>query len=224
MIAPLPPPTWAMAILSTMIGELAAKNCGTVFGNGSFRHTTLPSAAFRHETTPPTPTVTTLPSATAGDPRGPGCRDAAPVTAWAGFLSVQRTLPSAAERHWVTSSSPCREKTYSLSPTRAGVESPAPTWAFQVAVSSFGHSAGAVKVALASRFGPRHCGQSWARTDGRADQNHAAHDCADPPACLAHGSSRCLVPEKGWPLDMSARPRPPRGALSSLTWNRPPHC
>ena len=46
----------------------------------------------------------------------------------------------------------------------AGVESPSPTVAFHCCFNSLGHVCGAVNpVTFASRFGPRHCGQSAAR-------------------------------------------------------------
>src|SRR5437867_1616857 len=98
---------------STMIGDVPVKNWGQAIE--SFRHTTLPSAAFRQESTPPTPRVHNLPPATAGELRGPGCppptKAAAPVTATAAYLSFQSSLPLFASRHSVTSSSPCRVKT-----------------------------------------------------------------------------------------------------------------
>src|SRR5690606_31645401 len=87
MIAPLPcPPRCAMAIPSTMIGDMAVKNLGTTLANGPLRQTTSPEAASKHERTPATPRVTVFPSATAGELRGPGCRDAGPPTAAAPYL------------------------------------------------------------------------------------------------------------------------------------------
>jgi len=112
IIAPFPcPPRCAMAMPSTMRGDIEVKNRGTVLGNSSLRHRTLPPAASRQERTPPTPSVTTFPSATAGELRGPGCREAGPVTACAATLSFHSSFPSAALRQSVTSSSPCRVKT-----------------------------------------------------------------------------------------------------------------
>src|SRR6266849_1475947 len=94
---------------STMIGEDDVKKSGQALE--SFRHTTLPVAASRQERTPPTPSVQTLPSATAGELRGPACPPAGPVTATAAYLSFHSTSPLVASRHEATSSSPCRVKT-----------------------------------------------------------------------------------------------------------------
>ena len=100
-----------MHIPSTTIGDIAVKNWGTTLGNGSLRHTSFPLAASRHDTTPATPSVTTLPSATTGELLGPGCREAGPPTACAAYLLTQSSFPLAASRHRVTSSSSCRVKT-----------------------------------------------------------------------------------------------------------------
>src|SRR5262249_8600870 len=71
--------------------------------------------------------------------------------------------PSATFRQRMTSLFPSLVKTYSRSPTSAGVATPLPTVIFHFLVSSLGHSLGAVKPStFASRFGPRHWGQSWA--------------------------------------------------------------
>src|SRR3954469_14876706 len=98
---------------STMIGDIPVKNWGQTIE--SFRHATLPVAASRQESTPPTPSVQILPPATAGELRGPGCppptEAAAPVTGTAAYLSFHNSLPLFASRHRVTSSSPCRAKT-----------------------------------------------------------------------------------------------------------------
>src|SRR5438105_5367181 len=94
---------------STMIGEDAVKNGGHSLL--SLRHTTLPLAASRQERTPRTPSVQTLPSATAGVLRGPGCWPRGSVAAWAAYLSCHTTLPLPASRQEITSSSPCRVKT-----------------------------------------------------------------------------------------------------------------
>src|SRR3954469_13762804 len=112
---------------------------------------------------PRTPRVTTFPSATAGELRGPENPRAGPSAPPVAYLSCQTSLPVAASRQRTTSLPPSRVNTYSLSPTRAGVATPSPTVTFHFLVSSLGHSLGATNpVALASRFGPRHCGQSWA--------------------------------------------------------------
>src|SRR4051794_9459905 len=112
---------------------------------------------------PRAPSVTTLPSATVGELRGPGNELAAPVAGWAGYLSDQISLPVVASRQRITSSSSTRAKTYSLPPTSAGVATPSPTVSDHFFVSSLGQVAGALKsVTRASRFGPRHWGQSSA--------------------------------------------------------------
>src|SRR5438105_4473156 len=104
-----------------------------------------------------------LPSATVGEQRGPGKRLAEPDAGLAPYLSCQISLLVAASRQRTTSSPPSREKTYSLSPTKAGVATPSPTATSHFLVSALGQVAGAVKPAtLASRLGPRHCGQSAA--------------------------------------------------------------
>ena len=112
MIAPLPgPPRCAMAMPSTMIGDMAVKNLGATPGNSSLRQNTLPVAASRQERTPSTPSVTTFPSATAGELLGPGCRAAGPVTACAAYLFCHSLLSGGGVEAVVTSSSPCRAKT-----------------------------------------------------------------------------------------------------------------
>src|SRR5262245_10724324 len=112
---------------------------------------------------PMAPSVTTLSSATAGELRGPMKPLSAPPQLGDSYLSDQTSLPSAAARQLMTSSPPLRVKTYSLSPTRAGVATPSPTFSDHFFVSSLGQALGAVNpVTLASRLAPRHCGQSWA--------------------------------------------------------------
>src|SRR5262249_40638088 len=105
----LVPPRQAMHLPSTTIGDAEVKNRGQALV--SLRHTTLPLAASRHERTPPTPNVQTLPSATAGVLRGPGCPRPAPVTSTAEYLSCHRIFPLPASTQAVTSSSPWRVKT-----------------------------------------------------------------------------------------------------------------
>src|SRR5262245_2055925 len=150
-----------------MIGEHDVEKLGSEPLKSSLRHTTLPVAASRQDRVPRAPSVTTLPSATAGELLGPEnslARPAAiPVTAGASCLSCQSSFPSAAPRQRRTSFPSWWEKTYSLSPTRAGVATPSPTGTFHFWVSSLGQSFGAVNpAARASRLGPRHWGQSWA--------------------------------------------------------------
>src|SRR5207248_2670374 len=110
---PLPRvPRNTMHLPSTMIGEVEVENWGTALV--SFRHTTLPVSASRQERTPLTPRVQTLPSATAGVLRGPGCPSAARLVTpgCAAYLSFHSSLPSPAARQRVTSSlSSCRVKT-----------------------------------------------------------------------------------------------------------------
>src|SRR5262249_58456312 len=95
---------------STISGEDRVKNVGQDWV--SFRHTTLPLAASRQETTPLAPKVQILPSATAGELRVPGpsapMPTAAPVTGRAWYLSCHKVLPLAASRQVVTSCSPLR--------------------------------------------------------------------------------------------------------------------
>src|SRR5262249_35005059 len=114
----------------------------------SFRHTTLLVAASRQERTPPMPYVQILPSATAGELRGPPWLPhiprAAPTPRSPSYLSCHPTLPVAASTQVVTSWSPWRANTYTLSPTRAGVASPLPTVIRHFCFNSFGHVAGAV--------------------------------------------------------------------------------
>src|SRR5438876_649806 len=107
---------------STTIGELDVKNIGQKPWKSSLRHSLLPLAVSRQETVPRTPSVTTLPSATVGELRGPACGPpAGPVAGCASYLSCHNSFPVAASRQRMTSSPPSRVKTYSLSPTRAGV-------------------------------------------------------------------------------------------------------
>ena len=63
------------------MGEEAVKNLGQAPEKSSLRQSILPFAASTQERTPPTPIVTTLPSATAGELRGPLCGVAGPDTA-----------------------------------------------------------------------------------------------------------------------------------------------
>src|SRR5208283_1474764 len=88
-----------------------------------------------------------------------------PVAPCASYFSCQTSFPVAASRQRMISFSCCRLNTYSLSPTSAGVATPSPTVTFHFCVSSLGQVWGALKpVALPSRLGPRHWGQSWAQT------------------------------------------------------------
>src|SRR5208282_1088244 len=83
----------------TMIGDIAVKNLGRP-GKSFLRQITLPVAASRQDRSPLTPSVTTLPSPTAGELRGPGCDPGPPpVGALAGYLSTQICFPVAASRH-----------------------------------------------------------------------------------------------------------------------------
>ncbi len=104
-----------------------------------------------------------MPSATAGELLGPGWRAAAPVTAAAAYASRQICFPSRASMQRVTSWSPSRMDRKSLSPSKAGEASPGPMGTFHFCTSDAGQAAGAANpAAFPSRFGPRHCGQSWA--------------------------------------------------------------
>src|SRR5262249_22764181 len=102
---PLPrPPRCATTMPSTMMGEVAVLKFGQAEPRSlakSLRHSTLPSSALRQEIVAPSSRVTTFPSATAGDERGPLCPEAGPPTVTEfEYLSVQIGLPSAAARHW----------------------------------------------------------------------------------------------------------------------------
>src|SRR5262247_1921874 len=100
----------------------------------SLRHSFLPLAS-RQERTPRTPSVTTFPSATVGEHLGPwGPRAAALSTSPDSYLSCHSSLPPAASRQRMISLPPCRLKTYSRSPTRAGVAAPSPTVTFHFCV------------------------------------------------------------------------------------------
>src|SRR5437667_12190662 len=113
----------------------------------SLRHSFLPVAASRQESTPRTPSVITLPFATVGELRGPEKPEAGPVAPSVSYFSCQSSLPVAASRQRVTSAPACRANTYNLSPTRHGVETPSPTATFHFRVNSFGQVLGAAKPA-----------------------------------------------------------------------------
>jgi hypothetical protein len=94
-----------------MMGELATKNCGCE-PNSSFRQIFFPLAASRHDSIPRTPSVTTFPSATAGEARGPeNCAAGEFPSACTSYFSAQISFPVAASRHRVTSCPSCRENT-----------------------------------------------------------------------------------------------------------------
>src|SRR5438445_1348385 len=98
-----------MHLPSTMSGEEAVKNLGQSLV--SLRHTTLPVVAFKQETSPRTPTVQILPSATTGVQRGPAWMPpAARVAPSVAYLSSHTILPLAASMHVMTSFPPCRAK------------------------------------------------------------------------------------------------------------------
>src|SRR5262245_20573447 len=108
-----------------MIGEQEVWNRGKDLV--STRQTFSPVSALRHESVPLTPKVTTLPSATAGEARGPGKPPSGPPLKSTGCVSFQSSLPVSAFRQRVTSAPPSRANTYSLLPTSAGVATPSPT-------------------------------------------------------------------------------------------------
>src|SRR5215472_9877358 len=108
-------PSCTMQRLSVMIGEDAVWNRGQASGKSSLRHNTLPVPASRQETVPFTPSVNTLPFATAGELLGPPCCPASgPEIDFTAYLSCQSSLPVFASRHRVTSSPSCREKNVEL--------------------------------------------------------------------------------------------------------------
>src|SRR5262245_12860300 len=100
-IAPLVSlPSWTTHRRSTTSGEHDAKKRGPEPLKSSLRHTTLPVAASTQESVSCTPSVTTLPSATVGELRGPTNSLLNPepgrVGAFAAYLSCQSSFPSAA--------------------------------------------------------------------------------------------------------------------------------
>jgi hypothetical protein len=92
-------------------GELEVKKRGTEPLKSSLRHNSLPPAASKQDTVPCTPSVTTLPSATAGELRGPGKLPAGPLAGSASYLSCQSSFPVPASRQRRISLSPSRVKT-----------------------------------------------------------------------------------------------------------------
>src|SRR5512138_2204174 len=90
-------------------GEVAVWNLGHRSGKSFLRHRTLPFSASRQDRVPQTPSVTTFPSATVGELRGPPCTAASgPLTAGAPYLSCHSSLPVAAFRQRITSLLPSR--------------------------------------------------------------------------------------------------------------------
>src|ERR1019366_7946033 len=101
-------PSCAMQSPPVMIGDEAVKNLGQAPEKSSLRQSSLPFEASTQETTPPTPSVTTLPSATAGELRGPLCCAGGPDTSWAEYFSCQSSFPVAASRQRMASSASWR--------------------------------------------------------------------------------------------------------------------
>src|SRR4051794_18734 len=95
-----------------MTGELEVWNLGTEPLNLSFRHKGLPEAASKQARPPWTPSVTTLPPATAGEQRGPGKPLAGPLIVAALYLSAHTSSPLSAFRQRRTSWPSWRLKTY----------------------------------------------------------------------------------------------------------------
>ncbi len=93
-----------------MIGELDVKKRGTEPRKSSLRQIFLPVEASRQERIPRTPSVTTLPSATAAEARGP-TNPPGSVEPWVSYFSVQISLPVAASRQRTISLLSWREKT-----------------------------------------------------------------------------------------------------------------
>src|ERR1051326_8340761 len=160
---------------------------------------------------PFTPSVTTFPSATAGELRGPencaAMRGASPDS----YLSCHISFPLPVSRQRMISLPLCREKTYSLSPTSAGVATPSPTGIDHFLVSSFGQSLGAATpAALPSRFGPRHCGQHWAPASA------APRRAMQPAATPAFHVEFIMIPpfESGQPA-AEWNPGPGRGSCEN---------
>ena len=137
-------PTWTTTRPSATSGELDVWNVGNA--PVSIRQSFSPLSAFRHESVPLTPKVTTLPSATVGEARGPGYMVSPLPLNSASYLSFHTSLPVAASRQRVTSAPPSRLKTNSLSPTSAGVATPSPTVSFHAFLSSLGQGLGGLEV------------------------------------------------------------------------------
>src|SRR5437588_12946545 len=99
---------------STTSGELDVAKRGTLPLKSSLRHTILPLTASWQESVPLEPSVTTFPSATVGELRGPENEpfpEAIPVTAGDSYSSFHTSLPLAASRQRRTSFFPSRAKT-----------------------------------------------------------------------------------------------------------------
>src|SRR5262249_38071638 len=69
---------------------------GPIARSAVFAPQLLPSGASRQNGVPRTLSVTTFPSATAGELPGPACPEAGPVTPCASYLSCQSSFPVAA--------------------------------------------------------------------------------------------------------------------------------
>src|SRR5262245_51742123 len=111
-MAPLPwPPSWATQTPSATMGDDETKKRGREPLKSSLRQSTVPLEASRQDSTPRTPSVTTLPSETAGELRGPEKRSAGPAAPRESYLSFQISLPVAASRQRVISPPSWREKT-----------------------------------------------------------------------------------------------------------------
>src|SRR5258708_3425748 len=106
-----PPPSSATHNPSDTSGDDEVKNRGTAPGKSSLRQSTFPDSASTHERTPPTPSVTTLPSATVGEHRGPEKLEAGPLAPRASYFSCQSSLPVAASRQRRISLPSWRENT-----------------------------------------------------------------------------------------------------------------
>src|ERR1051325_4963450 len=91
-------------------GEEAAKNLGQP-RISSLRQSFLPLAASTQESTPRTPRVTTLPSATVGELRGPEKLAAAPCAPWLSYFSCHTSFPVAASMQRRISFPSCLENT-----------------------------------------------------------------------------------------------------------------
>src|SRR5580700_8727873 len=98
------PPNCTMQRPSTTIGEQEVKNRGRLSSASVLRQSFFPLAVSRQDRVPRTPNVTTLPSATVGELRGPGNWDAGPEAPLTAYLSVHSSLPVVASRQQATSS------------------------------------------------------------------------------------------------------------------------
>src|SRR5512140_1084585 len=98
------PPSCAMHRPSATKGDEDVKNRGLEPEKSVLRQSSLPLPASKQESVPRAPYVITLPSATVGELRGPGCRPMGSLAAADSYFSRQTSLPVAASRQTSSSS------------------------------------------------------------------------------------------------------------------------